>query len=134
MGNLTIDKEIHLVCVRATSFPDGIMAAYKKLEQIVDVKSRMVYGVSHGSDTGIIYRAAAEAGLSDEAGALGLESYTIRKGTYATETLQDFRDREHVIGQAFERLLNHPDLDGTGECIECYKSASEVTCMVRITQ
>lgn len=134
MENLTLNKEIQLVCVKATSFPDGIMAAYKKLEQVVDVKGRTVYGISHGSDTGIHYWACAEARSANEAAALGLESYTIKKGTYAAEILKDIQGNEHVIGETFDKLLNHPKLDETGECIEWYKSANEVTCMVRITE
>lgn len=134
MENLTVNTEIQLVCVRATSFPDGIMAAYKKLGQRVNVKERPVYGISHGSDTGIIYWASAEAKSKSEAAELGLESYTIKKGIYATETLNDITGNEQVIGNAFNRLLNHPKLDETGECIEWYKSANEVICMVRLTE
>lgn len=134
MENLTLNKEIQIVCIKATSFPDGIIAAYKKLEQVVDVKGRTVYGISHGSDTGIHYWACAEARSANEAAALGLESYTIKKGTYVSETLKDFIGNEHLIGGIFEKLLTHPQLDETGECIEWYKSENEVTCMVRIIE
>lgn len=135
MENLTINKEIHLIGVRATSFPDGIMAAYQKLEHVVSsLKGRTVYGISHGSDNGILYWACAEAKSEAEAVSLGLESYVIKKGTYAAETLTNIQDNEELIGQTFEKLLNHPKLDETGECVEWYKSANEVTCMVRILE
>lgn len=134
MENLTINKEVQLVCVRAASFPNGIMAAYKKLEQVVKVKDRTVYGISHGSDTGTLYWACAEANAQNEAAELGLESYTIKKGVYATEVLYNIQGNEQVIGQTFDTLLDHPKLDETGECIEWYKNANEVLCMVRIIE
>jgi hypothetical protein len=135
MEKLVLNKEIHLVCVRATSFPDGIMAAYQKLEQVVaPIKDRTVFGISHGSDTGIIYWACAEAKSENEAASLGLESYIIKKGTYAAETLTNIRGNEERIGQTFDKLLNHTKLDETGECVEWYKSANEVQCRVRILE
>jgi len=135
MENLTINKEIHLVCTRAASFPDGIVAAYQKLEQVVTpLKDRTVYGISRGSDNGILYWACAAAKSKTEAASLGLESYVIKKGTYAAETLTNINGDEEIIGQTFSELLNHPKLDETGECVEWYKSATEVTCMVRILE
>ena len=135
MENFTLNKDIHLICVRATSFPDGIQEAMEKLEQVdSSIATRTFYGVSHGSDNGIIYWAAVQEAFSGEANTFKLESYKLKKGVYASETLNNIMDNEEKIGQTFEKLLEHPHLDPMGECIEWYKSINEVQCMVRILE
>lgn len=121
--------------MRATSFPDGIKAAYENLLQTdQSFTNRTLYGISHGSDTGILYWAAVEESYQGEGYTFGLEQYTIKKGTYASITLKSIRGNEHKIGETFNKLLVHPQLDETGECIEWYKNNNEVQCMVRILE
>jgi hypothetical protein len=133
MENLTLDKDIYLICVRAISFPDGIKDAMVKLQQIdSSIANRTLYGISHGSDTGVIYWAAVEEGFKGEGYTFGLEQYTIKKGVYACKELKNIKGKEHKIGEAFNELLEHPQLDEMGECIERYKNENEVLCMVRI--
>lgn len=135
MENFILEKDINLICVRATSFPLGITEAFKKLEQAhASIPGRTFFGISHGSDTGILYWAAAESKSKTEASTLGLESYTIKKGNYITETLKNLKGNEKAIGDIFNTLLRHPKLDETGECIEWYKGTNEVLCMVRIRE
>ena len=135
MEKHTIDKDFYLICVRATSFPDGITEAFQKLEQIdPSLANRTRYGISHGNKNGIIYWAAVEEAFSGEGYTFGLEQYTIKKGVYATETLKNIKGKEERIGRAFEKLLNHPKLDRLGECIEWYKNDHEVMCLVRLSE
>jgi hypothetical protein len=131
----TVKEDIHLICVRAVSFPDGITEALQKLEQAdASIGNRTLYGISHGSENGIIYWAAVKEAYKGEAAALGLEKYMIRKGVYATQTVKNIRGNEAQVGMVFNKLLAHPKLDQTGECIERYKSNDEVVCMVRLTE
>jgi len=45
MGNETLKEDIQLICVRATSFPVGVLTAYKKLEQVdPSIRKRTFYG------------------------------------------------------------------------------------------
>lgn len=135
MGKHTVKDDIHLICVRATSFPDGIAEAFQKLEQTdASIAKRKRYGISHGGDIGIIYWAAAEEAFKGEAYTFGLEQYTIKKGVYATETLKNIKGNEELIGKAFDKLLDHPKLDPMGECIEQYTNENEVVCIVRILE
>lgn len=135
MENYTLDKDIHLVCVRARIFPDGIQDAFKTLlETDRSFTSRTRYGISHGSTNGIVYWAAVEEGFKGEGYTFGLDQYTIRKGVYATETLLNITGNESRIAKTFEELLKHPKLDPQGECIEWYKPGDEVLCMVRLTE
>ncbi len=135
MEKYTLDKDLYMICVRADSFPEGILEAVQKLKQTESsIANRTLYGISHGSDNGIMYWAAVEEAFKGEAYIFGLDQYTIKKGTYATETLRNIRGNEQRIGQTFYSLLSHPKLDETGECIEWYKNDNEVECMVRILE
>jgi hypothetical protein len=135
MESIRLDKNLQLICVRAASFPTGIKEAFEKLRQRdPSIGTRTFYGISHGSENGIVYWAAVEEAFEGEGAALGLEPYTLKKGVYATETLENINSNEDQIGQAFGRLLKNPKLDRYGECIERYKNEAEVLCMVRLTE
>ncbi|TXH30543.1 MAG: transcriptional regulator [Cyclobacteriaceae bacterium] len=135
MENYTLDKDIHLVCVRARTFPDGIREAFEKLlETDKSFVNRTRYGISHGSKTGIVYRAAVEEGFKGEGYTFELDQYAIRKGVYATEKLRNITGNDTRIANAFEKLLKHPKLDQQGECVEWYQPGDEVLCMVRLTE
>ncbi len=132
MEKHTVKDDIHLICARATSFPDGITEAFQKLEQTdASIAKRKRYGISHGSDRGIIYWAAVEEAFKGEAYTFGLEQYTIKKGVYSAKLLMNIKGKEELIGKAFDQLLKHPKLDPMGECIEQYTHENEVVCMVR---
>jgi hypothetical protein len=130
----TLKEDVHLICVRAIYFPDGITEAFQKLEQVnTSISNRTFYGISHGGKNGILYWAAVEEKYKGEAAALGLESYVIRKGVYATQTVKNIRGNEEQMVKVFNTLLKNPGLDPEGECIEWYKNEDEVSCMVRLT-
>lgn len=132
--NYTLDKDLYMICIRATSFPEGICTAFEKLMQTESsLAHRTRYGISQGSKNGIIYWAAVEESFQGEGYTFGLEQYTLKKGIYATKVLKDIKNKEEKIGQAFKNLLDHPKLDPMGECIEWYKNENEVMCMVRLT-
>lgn len=135
MEKYTLNKDIFLICMRATSFPDGIQEAFKKLlETDPSFAGRTLYGISHGGKNGIIYWAAVEEAFKGEGYTFGLEQYTIRKGVYATEKLTNISGNELQIAKAFEKLLKHPALDTMGECVEWYTGNDDVTCMVRLSE
>jgi hypothetical protein len=135
MEKYTLAKDLYMLCVRATHFPEGISEAFQKLKQTdALIAKRVLYGISHGSDNGIMYWAAAEEAFKGEAYTFGLEQYTIKKGVYEIENLTHVKGKEELIGKAFDKLLRHPKLDPLGECIEHYKSENEVVCMVRILE
>lgn len=135
MEKYTVEKDLYMICVRATRFPEGVSEAVQKLKQTeASIAKRVLYGISHGSNNGIVYWAAAEEAFKGEAYTFGLEQYTIKKGVYATENVTDIKGKEEWIGKTFDKLLRHPKLDPKGECIEHHKSENEVVCMVRILE
>lgn len=140
MEKFILDKDVHLFCVKATSFPDGIMPAHSKLASICDPnKNRNHFGVSYWYDNDNLYLAAAEYSKDLENIPDGCETYTLKKGNYISIHISDFAKDISQIGQAFEQLLNYPNIDENGCCAECYlpegrsiENAKDVRCMVRL--
>lgn len=134
MKNYNLEKNIHVMCVTATSFPDGVMNAYKKLQSLItDSKERRYFGISHSTKDGsVIYKACAEEKEAGEAKKLGLESFTIKAGNFANEYIVDHMKDSESIGNTFKKLLKNPDIDPQGYCLEIYKDFDDkdVNCMV----
>lgn len=139
MENFELDKDIHLFCVKAESFPMGISAAQKKLAALPkgDGK-RNHFGVSYLYDDEILYMAAAELASGEKIPA-GCDTYTLRKGNYISIYIADFAKKAKQIDRAFKTLLDDPRIDELGCCAECYlpegadhKTAKDIRCMVRL--
>lgn len=137
MEHITIDHDIRILYVTASSFPEGIGEAYKRLESIVPAseKPRQYFGISRPENDGtIIYRAAVEVLTADEAEKLGCETLVLEKGTYISETVYDFMQNTGRIGEVFQRLISTPGLDPNGYCVERYIDNQHVQCMIRLAQ
>lgn len=133
MERFVVEKDIPVMYVTADSFPDGIMAAHHTLHSIVTARDRIFYGVSFPNRNGvIIYKAGVEQLSEEEAKGLGLETYTIRQGKYNSIVLKDYFKRPEQIGEAFQQLLESPNLDPKGACVEMYIGERDVRCMVRV--
>lgn len=139
MENYKLDKDIHLFCLKANSFPDGIKAAQKKLDSVsmLDGK-RNHFGVSYLYDNEILYMAATEIEKGEEVPA-GYEKYTLKKGNYISIYISDFAKDISQIEKAFKILLDTPGIDPDGCCAECYlpeysdfSTAKDIRCMVRL--
>jgi len=130
-----IDEDITVVCIQASSFPEGIQAAWEKLfSAIPSREQRKLYGISFGDENGkIIYKAAAEELHKGEAEKLNLETFVVRKGEYISELLEDWRKDETQIGSVFRKLLDDPRVDRKeGYCVELYFNATDVRCMLKL--
>jgi len=133
MDTIVFDKEIAVCYVAASSFPDGVLAAFQTLHGKLDRKDeRQHFGISHGlPDGGIHYLAAASELNAGEAEALGLGRFTIQKGAYRGLTIQDYMKDLGEIGRTFHQLLQTPDLDPEGYCLEIY-AGKDVQCLIKL--
>jgi predicted transcriptional regulator YdeE len=132
MKEVQINEELRLSCIKATSFPQGIVPAFTNLEQkIGGASGRAFYGLSRGNKNGIDYWAAVLSKHGEKLPA-GLEEIVIAPGTYLTAQLSNWRGNEVIIGQTFQKMLDEPRLDPDGYCIEKYLDDDDVICMVRI--
>jgi hypothetical protein len=92
--------------------------------------NRQLYGISHPAPNGvIIYRAAAQEAYPGEGKEKGLEIFLIRKGTYISLYLTDWKKDEVNIGRSFGKLLAYPGIDPNGYCLEIYND-NNVRCLV----
>jgi hypothetical protein len=129
-----VDNDINVFCVTASSFPNGVMAAHKQLHSLVnDSPEREYFGLSKPNEKGVIvYKAAARELTEGEAKLPGCESFVIEKGVYASIYIRNFCDDIQSIGNAFQQLISHPNLDPKAYCIECYIGEKDVRCMVKL--
>lgn len=128
---MELNNDITVICVTASSFPDGIVPAFDTLHQLLSGK-RKSYGISWCDKGTIIYKAAAEELSGDEAP--GLERFILKKGTYISIDIPDFMNNISAMGEAFQKLVADPRTDPDGICVEWYFNEKDVKCMVRIIE
>lgn len=139
MENYQLEQDINLCCIKATSFPDGIMAAHQAITELTSQGEHPnYYGVSYWYDGKILYMAGADRKPDGET-TPGCEPYTLKKGNYISIYIANFRENPTLIEQAFKQLLEFPGIDENGCCAECYfpegaavADATDVRCMVRL--
>ena len=134
MQYLTLDNDINVFCITATSFPAGIMEAHQKLRSMfAPLYGRNFFGISAPNAQGtIIYKAAAQDIQTGEAEKLGCEQFIIKKGIYAYIQIADYLKNIESISTAFAQLTHLPNKDPMGCCVEWYMNENEVRCMIRM--
>jgi predicted transcriptional regulator YdeE len=129
-----INEDIRVICVTAESFPQGIGAAYDKLNalNLPSREKRHMFGISRPNGNDVVYKACMTELEEGEASKLGLESFTIKKGNYVGVVVKDFMNNIPLIGQIFQELIQRHDIDPNGYCLEWYQSPEEVRCVVPV--
>ena len=132
-----LEKNIDVVFLKASIFPDDVPATYEQLKALLkEQPNRRYFGISHPDQTGKIqYKAAAEILPDDvfEESDLGL--FCIEKGRFIGQYIVNHFQDSNSIGACFQTLLKHPKLDSNGYCLELYKNYDDldVHCLVRLT-
>jgi predicted transcriptional regulator YdeE len=137
METIILNDNIKVFYVTAKTYPQGIGEAIQQLHSLFEFsKARRIFGLSRPeNNNGIIYLAAAEEMYSGEAEKLKCETLTIPKGKYISLAVENFRKDIRSIDSAFKKLLNQPNLDPQGYCVEMYATDKEtVTCMIRLDE
>lgn len=133
MDHFSLKDDINVFCIKAKSFPEGILQAFGDIEKFVpDLTGRTLYGISSPVNGVIVYKAAITELFPGEGKKFNCESFVIPKGDYSVQTLHDPAGNPAVFRETFRNLLSTPLLDKTCPCIEWYKSPNEVMCMVKI--
>jgi len=134
METYIIEEDIKVLCITASSFPDGVLAAHQQLHALFPPsKQRMYFGISRpDASRKIIYKAAVTSLAEEAEGNPELENFTIKKGAYISELILDFMKDVSQIGKTFEKLLNEANIDPNGYCLEMYLNETDVRCMVGI--
>ena len=134
MDTIKVENDIKVLCVTASSFPEGISAAHETLHNLLATsEDRNFYGISCPNEQGVIvYKAAAEQLHAGEAEQLKCETFIIKKGDYISYTIRDFHKDMGSIGKAFHKLLEDSRIDPEGCCVEVYLNQDDVQCMIRL--
>ena len=134
MEQYSLDHDIRLICIAATSFPDGVTAAYQKLHSLLpDMQRRTIFGISWPDGKGsLVYKAGAEEAYPGEAEKVGGETFIVKQGDYISILIHDFMSDLSAFGKAFLELCSDPRIDPQGAAVEMYLSEKDVRCMVRL--
>lgn len=134
METYTLDNDISLICVRAKSYPDGMLDAHKELHSYVPFsRDRRYFGLSRPEKGPIVYWAAAEEMDPGESEKYNSEALVLKNGTYISLVVKNFRQDPQSISEAFQKLLANPHLDPHGYCVEWYMNDEKsVMCMIRL--
>jgi hypothetical protein len=134
MENYDLVKDIMVMYVPAVSFPEGIPSAFENLESRLTTKGdRTLFGISWPDKNGkILYKAATEEKYKGEGEKYGLDMFTIKKGTYISELIRNYRKDLSQIGATFQKLLKHPEPDTNSYCLEWYKNSDDVLCLAKL--
>lgn len=136
METITLDKDIKVFYVTASTFPEGILAAHQSLHAKIPYSTeRKYFGISRPENNGeIVYRAAAEEMKEGEGATLNCDTLVLEKGKYISLTVLDYMKDLSSIDKAFRQLLASPDLDPEGYCVEWYLTDKDLRCMIRLDQ
>jgi len=133
METTILDQSADLLCITATSFPEGIQRAHEELHARVPFsENRKYFGISRPENGTIVYRAAAEQLEPGEAEQYQCEQLVLEKGNYISLTIHNYKKDLQRIAIAFEQLLSQKGIDPQGYCVEWYVNETDVTCMVRL--
>ena len=116
------------------AFPAGIGEAFDALIAMVpEGLNRSYYGLSYMTEGGnVVYIAAVEEKTRGEAEKNNCERYTIEKGTYATVTVTDWRQKTDTIKDVFHEMMQEKNIDHSKPCVEWYKNDDEMLCMLKL--
>jgi hypothetical protein len=134
METITFDKDIKIMYITASSFPDGVLAAHQKLHSLIPFSTdRKYFGISRPENgDAIVYKAAAEELESGEAEKLNCETMVLKKGNYLSITINDYMRDISAMGKTFGLLTSQPGIDPQGYCVELYISDKDLKCMIRL--
>lgn len=133
MERYYLSRDVKVFCIQATSFPDGIRAAFLRLRSVVeDMMDRDFFGIIYKTGTGqIIYKAAVTA-RPGESVREGCEHFILPSGEYLTEWLGNWAENEEEINKIFSLLAADPRIDHFFPCIEWYETRKDMLCMVKV--
>jgi hypothetical protein len=121
MDIVHLPHDIQLVMLPVPTFPDGISAAFDTLEEMLNnIPTHMYYGLSYlNAEKQIVYYAAAS--LADAGRAVpGTQPRTVHRGYFISSPVRQWQENLPAITTTFHALMEHPDIDPKGYCLEEY--------------
>jgi len=134
MEKYKLERDVKIMCLPVPAFPNGIQEAFNELwQRLPRINHRNFYGISYVTEASeIIYKSAAEEMKDGEAEKYGYEPFTIIKGEYLTETINNWKNQLPSIGETFMEMVKDLRMDRAFPCVEWYKTDEEMWCMIRM--
>lgn len=133
MKTRILQEPIELLCVRAKTFPEGIMDAFQEVKhRFGDQAGKECFGVTMQGESGLIYWAAVRRSAVTLSEQEDLELLTIAPGTYATQSIDQWQSKIEQIGKTFEELFGNKEVDPKSPGIEWYLNENELACMAKM--
>jgi len=132
-GRILLDEtELMYLSVKGVSNAPG---AFAKLEsKLPSLKGRKFYGYFNpDSDE---YRACVARTAEDpRPETIGLQQWTVPRGLYTYEKIDDWNSKKHLIASTFEKMIkeNESIVDWSRPILEFYKSMNEMRLLVPVT-
>lgn len=132
MEKYILPDDLRVFGVQVKTFPNGISEAFDSLVKMLPGRfDRSFYGISYVENDAMVYIAAAGEKYKGEAEKYNCKGYTIEKGEYLTETVNEWRKKTDRIGDVFHDMMRDARVDKTKPAVEWYKNDEEMLCMVR---
>jgi predicted transcriptional regulator YdeE len=134
MQNYTFLEDVKVLCVQATSFPEGIVDAHKNLHSLIPPsQNRRYFGISYLNNEGQkIYYAAAEELIQGEAEKFALDTFNITKGEYLSVRINNFQKDISSIAKTFQELLSDLRTNPDSVRLEMFLNETDILCMMKI--
>ena len=133
METISIDNDISVFYITASSFPGGVLAAHQQLHAMVPFsQQRRYFGISRPEHGHIVYMAATEEMERGEAQRYGCGTLILRAGSYLAKTIHNYMQHIPAIGDTFQLLLSQPGIDPQDYCLELYLNDKDLRYMVRL--
>ena len=133
MEKYHLEKDLKVFGVTVDTFPNGIAEAFDKLVNMLPEKDeRPYYGISQCINGKMDYLAAALETYEGEGEKYGCRNYTIEKGDYVLDSLQDWKTKTEQIKGIIEQIITDERVDRRKPAIEIYKNSKEMVCMVKM--
>ena len=128
----TLEKDITTLCEKAKEFPHDVKAAFERLiAKTGGFEGRTMFGISYLENGKLAYIAACSAKEPGEAQKLGTDEWTIPKGDYLTELIENWQGKEHLFEATFKKL-GDSEYPTAMPGIEWYYG-EDVKCMLPLT-
>jgi len=136
MDAYNLKNDVKVFGVEVRNFPNGIGEAFEKLMKMLPVRDkRSYYGIFEMDRNGRMhYYATAEETRNDEADTYKCNRYTIERGEYLAEPLNDWQKKTDCIKDVFEKMSHDSRVDPAKPGVEWYKNDKEMWCMLKALQ
>ena len=132
-ATLVSREETAVIAMEAATFPDGIGAAWRRLEALYPPrKGRRFYGLTRFDEGQLRYFAAVVPPTEQAAAPAGFVRLTMQGGLYARVKLEGWPERTGEFAQVFDHLMERFELSPGGYSVEFYRSQREAQLMIPV--